>query len=162
MDRREFLRRIGTTALFGALAAVSVFEALAKLDQPQSVPVLAPGATSGTATGGQATTGQQAPAPAGYYFVAPLSSLSGKTSAYFNHPTRGLSILVNYGGQWRAFSAICTHAGCTVDFTGSQIYCPCHGGYFSAANGAVTGGPPPTPLAEYAVLVQNGDLYVGG
>ncbi|MDG6988107.1 MAG: Rieske (2Fe-2S) protein [Nitrososphaerota archaeon] len=145
-----------TTALFGALGAVAIFEAVAKLGQSQPVPVLTPGAT----TGGQATTGQQA--PAGYFIVAPLSALSGKASAYFNHPTRGLSILVDYGGQWRAFSALCTHAGCTVDFTGSQIYCPCHGGSFSPTSGAVLGGPPQTPLPEYSVQIQGGSLYVSG
>ena len=154
MNRREFLQRVGITALFGALGAVSVFEAIAKLDGSQPVPVLA--STAQSATGQQA----QAPAPAGYFFVAPLSALAGKSSAYFNHPSKGLSILVDFGGQWRAFSAICTHAGCTVQFTGTQIYCPCHGGAFSAASGSVVAGPPPTPLPEYAVSVQNGYIYV--
>ena len=114
---------------------------------------------SQTQTQTQTTTQGQQP-PAGYVYVAPVSALSGKTSAYFNHPTGGLSILVYFGGQWRAFSAVCTHAGCTVQFTGSEVYCPCHAGYFSASNGAVVSGPPPTPLAEYGVVVQNGDLYV--
>ena len=68
--------------------------------------------------------------------------------------------MVDYGGQWRAFSAVCTHAGCTVQFTGTQIYCPCHAGAFSATSGAVVAGPPPAPLPEYTVLVQNGNIYV--
>jgi len=44
--------------------------------------------------------------PAGYVLVAQLSALSGKTSAYFTHPTHGSSILLSLNGQWKAFSAI--------------------------------------------------------
>lgn len=92
--------------------------------------------------------------------MAPASALAGKTSAYFNHPTGGSSILVDFGGQWRAFGAFCTHAGCVVNFTGSSIYCPCHAGYFSPTNGSAQGGPPSTPLPEYGVIIQGGSLYV--
>jgi len=52
---------------------------------------------------------QSSAAPAGYFLVAQLSSLSGKTSAYFTHPTHGSSILMSLNGKWKAFSAICTH-----------------------------------------------------
>ncbi|MDG6940256.1 MAG: Rieske (2Fe-2S) protein [Nitrososphaerota archaeon] len=107
-------------------------------------------------------TGSQSGAPSGYIFVASLSALAGKTYAFFNHPTYGSSILAYYGGQWKAFSDVCTHAGCSVQFTGSTLYCPCHSGSFSPANGAVLGGPPPSPLPEYGVLVSGGDLYVTG
>lgn len=136
-------------AVFGAVSAVSLFEALAKLGQSQPVSVIT--------SGGQAQATQ---APAGMLYVAPLSGLAGKTFAYFNHPTKGLCILVDYAGQWRAFSAVCTHAGCTVQFTVSEIFCPCHSGSFSPVNGSVLGGPPPTPLPELAVQIQGGDVYV--
>ena len=125
---------------------------MAKLESPSQTVV------SQTIGGGTQT--QSIQAPAGYIYVAPVSALTGKSSAYFNHPTGGSSILVDVGGQWRAFSAICTHAGCAVDFTGSSLYCPCHAGYFSPTNGSVQGGPPPTALAEYGVVVQGGSLYV--
>jgi Rieske Fe-S protein len=92
--------------------------------------------------------------------VASMSSLAGKSSAYFNHPKGGLSLLLNFGGQWYAGSATCTHRPCTVKYTGPAIYCPCHDGYFNPVNGAVTGGPPPRPLPQYGVLIQNNNLYV--
>ncbi len=106
------------------------------------------------------STGTSGQVPAGYILVTALSALAGKTSAYFNHPSRGLSLLVNFAGQWRAFSATCTHAPCTVQFAGSSIQCPCHGGTFSPSNGAVQGGPPPSPLPQMTVLIENNDLYV--
>jgi Rieske Fe-S protein len=108
----------------------------------------------------QASSSTSQSAPPGYVLVTPLSALSGRTSAYFNHPSRGMSILVNSAGQWKAFSATCTHAPCTVQYTGSTISCPCHGGTYNPNTGAVTGGPPPAPLPELGVLVQNGNLYV--
>lgn len=89
-----------------------------------------------------------------------LAALAGKSSAYFNHPTGGLSLLLSLGGQWKAFSATCTHAPCTVGYSGSQIQCPCHGGTFDPTNGNVISGPPPTRLPEYGVLIQGSSLYV--
>ena len=98
--------------------------------------------------------------PAGYIFVATLTQLTG-SDAYFNHPSFGPSILVNFGGTWKAFSSTCTHQPCTVGYNGSSIHCPCHGATFNPSTGAVTGGPAPTRLAEYATLVANNNLYVG-
>jgi Rieske Fe-S protein len=113
-----------------------------------------------SASSSQTSSSTSQSAPPGYVLVTPLSALSGRTSAYFNHPSRGLSILVNSAGQWKAFSATCTHAPCTVQYAGSAISCPCHGGTYNPNTGAVTGGPPPAPLPELGVLVQNGNLYV--
>lgn len=61
-----------------------------------------------------------------------------------------------------AFSAICTHAGCTVSFEGStkEFVCPCHGGTYSARTGQVLGGPPPAPLRSIPAHIVNGELYV--
>jgi Rieske Fe-S protein len=114
--------------------------------------------TSTSTSGSSSQTTQQV--PQGYIFVAPMSALAGKSSAYFNHPSFGLSLLLNDSGSWKAFNAACTHAGCTVQYTGSSIYCPCHSANFSPSNGAVVNGPPPSSLPEYGVLVLNGSLYV--
>jgi nitrite reductase/ring-hydroxylating ferredoxin subunit len=102
----------------------------------------------------------EAAAPAGYVLVAQLSALSGKASAYFTHPTHGSSILLDLEGQWRAFSAICTHRTCTLEFVTSELYCPCHGATFSPTDGSVTRGPAQVTLGEYGVIVQGGGVYV--
>lgn len=63
-------------------------------------------------------------------------------------------------GAVHAFSAVCTHQGCTVDkVSGGTIRCPCHGSTFDAATGAVTGGPAPTALPKIAVAVRDGGVY---
>jgi Rieske Fe-S protein len=112
--------------------------------------------SSGNTSSGSAGTAQP---PSGYIYLAAVSAVAG-TSAYFNHPSGGSCLLVDYNGVWRAFSAICTHSGCVCNFTGSALYCPCHGASFSAANGAVNSGPTKTPLAEYDIQVVNGAFYV--
>lgn len=115
---------------------------------------------SGSGNNSTSTTSANSSPPAGYILLAPLSAVSGRTYAYFNHPTGGSSILVNYNGAWKAFSAVCTHSGCTIDYTSSELVCPCHNGSFSAVNGSVIGGPPPRPLPEYGIQIINGNIYV--
>jgi thiosulfate dehydrogenase [quinone] large subunit len=62
-----------------------------------------------------------------------------------------------------AFSAICTHAGCPVQYdpTAVQFVCPCHGGMFDARTGQVLQGPPPSPLPAIPVHVVNGQIRMG-
>jgi Rieske Fe-S protein len=50
-------------------------------------------------------------------------------------------------GTFKAFSSICTHAGCRVtSIEGGQIICPCHQSHFSITDGSVVSGPAPSPL----------------
>ena len=150
--RREAIRRLLAASFLLAVGGTAVWELVT--NRPSG---------GGTVTVIQSTTGQTtgtSQVPPGYVLVTSLGSLSGKTSAYFNHPTQGLSLLLSLGGTWKAFSATCTHAPCTVQYSGSQIQCPCHGGVFNPSNGSVVSGPPPTRLPEFGVLIQNNDLYV--
>jgi Rieske Fe-S protein len=58
-------------------------------------------------------------------------------------------------GTFKAFTAVCTHAGCTVgSVSGGTINCPCHGSRFNIANGAVVNGPAASPLAAISIKVQ--------
>jgi Rieske Fe-S protein len=57
-----------------------------------------------------------------------------------------------------AFSAICTHQGCTVAPAGKEFQCPCHGSVYNAATGAVIMGPAPKPLAAIPVKVEGGNV----
>jgi len=55
--------------------------------------------------------------------------------------------------SWVAFSAVCTHLGCTVQFEPQQnrIHCACHGGVYDPHTGKNISGPPPSPLTAYKV-----------
>jgi Rieske Fe-S protein len=58
-------------------------------------------------------------------------------------------------GSFEAFTAVCTHLGCTVSsVSGGTINCPCHGSKFSISNGSVVAGPAPSALAPVSIKVQ--------
>jgi Rieske Fe-S protein len=62
-------------------------------------------------------------------------------------------------GDFKAFSAICTHLGCLVDKVASgTIDCPCHGSKYSVKNGSVVSGPAPKPLPAQAIKVAGGKI----
>lgn len=64
-------------------------------------------------------------------------------------------------GNFKAYTAICTHQGCTVGkVEGGQIVCPCHGSHFSIKDGSPVSGPAPAPLAAKKVTVKGSQISV--
>ncbi|WP_214414579.1 Rieske (2Fe-2S) protein [Sphaerisporangium fuscum] len=62
-------------------------------------------------------------------------------------------------GEFKAFSAVCTHQGCPVgSVSGGTINCPCHGSKFNIADGSVANGPAAKPLEEKQIKVENGSI----
>ena len=62
-------------------------------------------------------------------------------------------------GTFKAFSATCTHMGCTVGMVRDNvIVCPCHGSEFSAKDGSVVRGPASRPLPAVAIQVMDGEV----
>ena len=64
-------------------------------------------------------------------------------------------------GNFAAYSAICTHAGCEVSrATASAIICTCHDSEFSTSDGAIVSGPASRPLKKFDVIERNGMLFL--
>jgi Rieske Fe-S protein len=64
-------------------------------------------------------------------------------------------------GQYKAFSAVCTHVGCLVNkVTSGTIDCPCHGSEFRITNGAGVTGPAPSPLPARQVKIVDGQVIL--
>ena len=111
-------------------------------------------AASSSSSGGEAKAGGGA--IAGESEVAPGSAVSFKDSG---NP----AVLVHLkNGDFVAYSAVCTHQGCTVKYKGGQLACPCHVSVFDPAKGAeVVAGPAPSPLPKIPVKVEGGEVVRG-
>ena len=113
---------------------------------------------------GHPSTGDTAPArPSGTRIAAARAVPVGK-AASFSDPASGVPAWLVRLAPKRcvAFSAVCTHAGCTVEYQAStqEFVCPCHGGTYSARTGQVLAGPPPAPLREIPARIADGQIYV--
>lgn len=63
-------------------------------------------------------------------------------------------------GTFKAYSTVCTHAGCLLDkVKADKIYCPCHPGVFNL-DGTVSSGPPPSSLAEKQITVSGNQILL--
>jgi Rieske Fe-S protein len=64
-------------------------------------------------------------------------------------------------GEFKAFTAVCTHQGCLVSsVSDGEINCACHGSVFSAADGSVEAGPATAPLAAVNVSVSGDQITI--
>lgn len=73
--------------------------------------------------------------------------------------TGGVVVTRDDSGNVHAFSATCTHQGCTVSSVEhGRITCPCHGSVFDAGTGAVVNGPATRPLPAIDVAVRRGQV----
>ncbi|MGC9665759.1 Rieske (2Fe-2S) protein [Planosporangium sp. 12N6] len=113
------------------------------------------GGTNGNAgqaaptTPGQQTGGQ----PAGGTALAKTSEIPVGGGKIFKD--KDIVITQPTAGQFKAFSATCTHQGCPVTTVANgTINCNCHNSKFSVSDGSVTGGPAKAPLEAKNVTVQ--------
>ena len=90
--------------------------------------------------------------------VQDLKPNSGKIVKFGNKPA--LLVRVN-DTEWKAFSAVCTHLNCTVQYQEGrrEIWCACHNGTYDL-NGRVASGPPPKPLEELAVKLRGDEVVI--
>ena len=90
--------------------------------------------------------------------VGELAPNTGKIFKFGNKP--GL-LVHTMTGEYLAFSAICTHLQCTVQYRPDfqHIWCACHNGHFDLTGKNIQ-GPPPRPLEEYKVEIQGEDIVV--
>lgn len=110
-------------------------------------------------SGGNSKDQAKSQAPSGGAAVAKESEVAVGSAVKFKDGGKDAVLVHLEDGDFVAYSAVCTHAGCTVGYKNAQLACPCHGSIFDPANGAeVVSGPAQTPLAEIPVEVRNGEV----
>ena len=172
--RGAFMRGLGTAA--AVVVGGGIVGGLAKLRTGNKVfagaaqslggaPTPANTAGAPTPAAGAAATAAPAPAPAGTTLLGSVKGMPVNSAAQYTDPGSGdPALLIRMpDGHFVAYDAVCTHAGCTVQYdpTQREIVCPCHGAVFDPAHGAqVLAGPAPQPLATLHVSVDaRGNAY---
>lgn len=114
--------------------------------------------------------------PVGRYLVPPETEESAAASVILPFTTKDVQpntgrifkfgsrpgiLIRTAAGEFRAFSATCTHLACTVQYRSDlgHIWCACHNGHYDL-NGRNIQGPPPSPLEAYAVRVREDQIVV--
>jgi Rieske Fe-S protein len=92
--------------------------------------------------------------------IAKQSEVKPGSAFPFTTDTGQQSVLVHLEeDKFVAYSAVCTHQGCTVAYKDDQLACPCHGSVFDpTAGAAVLNGPANRPLPEVAIRVEGGEV----
>lgn len=159
-------RRVLLAEFAGAALAIAGISTLAKGSYTAAKTLTGGGKAVGAngGTGAHNTTASSAPngkVPANAVKLAPGKRLPKGQAATYADPGDGSpDILIRDSeGNLKAFSAVCTHAGCTVGYENGTIICPCHGGQYSAETGEVIAGPPPAPLEPKKVVEAGGEIY---
>jgi Rieske Fe-S protein len=80
-----------------------------------------------------------------------VSAQLGSTPIVVSQPSAGSVV---------AFSAVCTHQGCTVAPQGKEFDCPCHGSRFDGTTGDVINGPARNPLTKLKTAVSGDKVTI--
>ena len=88
-------------------------------------------------------------------------SVKPNTGQIFKFGSRPGILVRTPAGELRAFSAVCTHLNCTVQYRSdlTQIWCACHNGHYDL-NGKNVAGPPPRPLEPFTVNARGNQIVV--
>ena len=155
----------GMVAGIGRLLGGSSPKSGALLNGGSGTPVTAAPTTRAPANSGSAPTSVAPPPRPPGTVVGPANRVPVGGAAFFNDPSTGDPSLVvrPQPGTFLAFDAVCPHAGCTVQYDGTNkvFICPCHGSEFNAHTGAVEVGPAATGLTQLRIARgSDGQLYV--
>jgi len=167
LDRRAAIRKLASAISLASFAVVTagVAAALGRMfggtsSQTSGAPELSPPGKQSSGT--QPPSGSAKGTP-----IGPASDVPLGGAREFTDPAQQIPAYVVRPSEdsYVAFSAVCTHMGCTVGFfqPALQFRCPCHGSVYSAATGEVLQGPATLPLPGIAIQkTADGTLLADG
>lgn len=161
-------RRAVLAGVAGAAALLAGCQTYGGNADPEPLPADAAPAPTGPAEPAPGTSGPGDPAPSGPGSPAPAKPAGKPLVETAKVPVGGgvileaerLVVTQPQAGVFKAFSAVCTHQGCTVTGVADGIIeCGCHGSRFRATDGSVAGGPANGPLRETRVTADATTVY---
>ncbi|MFG2289220.1 Rieske (2Fe-2S) protein [Streptomyces sp. NPDC048595] len=151
--RRNVVAAVGAAGLTAALAACG--SGMAGAGGSAADPGAGGGDPADQGTGGSGTAGAGAGGA-----LAKTSEIPKGGGKIFK--AEKVVVTQPQDGDIKAFSAVCTHAGCIVgEVAGGTINCMCHGSKFDITDGSVKDGPATKPLAPAKVNVKGGSVSLG-
>jgi len=102
-----------------------------------------------------------AESPSRSVVAAKVNELKRNSGKIFKFGSQPALLVRTAAGEFRAYSAVCTHLNCTVQYREDlrQIWCACHNGLYDLGGRNVS-GPPPRPLETFEVNLQGEDVVV--
>lgn len=93
--------------------------------------------------------------------VAGLADIAENDARIIRIEKKAIAVVKMPGGQVKAYSAVCTHLGCIVQYQSDRkvFHCNCHGSEFDLT-GKNIAGPAPAPLHPFRVEIRNTDIFV--
>jgi Rieske Fe-S protein len=167
--RRCVLLGAGVLGVAGVLTACSTAAVPYNANDAGQAPGTTPSANGGdaaSAMAGQPSSSASAKSGGSMNGSGQMGTLLGMASAV---PVGGGMVYTDAKvvvtqpskGEYKAFSAVCTHVGCLCNqVADGTINCPCHGSKFKITDGSVVAGPAPAPLAGKTVTVTGGKVYL--
>ncbi len=123
---------------------------------PSSTPTPSSPPPSETATASPSESDTSAAAPPADALTSAADVPEGGGTIF---PDEKVVVTQPAAGEFKCFTAVCTHAGCVVSSVdGGTINCACHGSKFSITDGSVENGPATSPLSEVPISVDGGSI----
>jgi Rieske Fe-S protein len=149
--RRGVLAGVGLAGLAGVISACGAGSSSST-----------PAASSAAASGGASSTAPSGAAPSSAAAANALAATSDIPVGGGKIFDTQLTVVTQpTAGEFKAFSAVCTHMGCTVNqIADGRIDCPCHGSEYSITDGAVLAGPAPRPLPAKTIKITGDSIFL--
>jgi Rieske Fe-S protein len=155
--RRGVLAGVGLVGLAGAITACSSGGSSSSSSAASAATSSAPATTSGSAAASAGASASAGGSAAGA--LASTSDIPVGSGMIFT--AKQVVVTQPTSGEFKAFSAVCTHMGCIVNqISNGTIDCPCHGSQYSIKTGAVVGGPAPKPLPAKQIKVTGDSIFL--